>query len=370
MNEREFSFLRSPEPVNNKRDIPQILVVDDNDMNRRVLEAMMIPMGYHTILAADGKEAIELIEANPPDVILLDAMMPVMDGFETARRIKENEKFRIIPIVMVTALDGVEDRIKALKAGADDFLTKPVDETELQVRVSSSLKIKKYNDYMRDNQAYLEERIKEQTRVIRNAMSNLQEASLETIMRLTKASEYRDDDTGDHINRVSLYAGAIARELGMGEEYAKSLEYAAPMHDVGKIGIPDGILLKPGRLTEEEWKVMKTHTTMGRDILQGSKFGFIKLAEELAYTHHEKWDGSGYPRGLTGNEIPTSGLITAIVDVFDALLSKRPYKEPFPLEKTLSIIKEGEGRHFSPEVLKAFFGSMASLLEIREKLKG
>ena len=191
--------------------------------------------------------------------------------------------------------------------------------------------------------------------------------SLDSIVRLCRASEYRDDDTGAHINRVSNYSAAIARQMGVGETVTKWILYAAPMHDIGKIGIPDRILLKPGKLNDEEWQIMKQHSTFGGKILENSKAGYLKLGQVIALTHHEKWDGSGYPNGLKGNKIPKIGQIVAVADVFDALTSKRPYKEPYSIEKSLDIIQEGSGNHFNPEVVKAFIAIKQEILNIKEK---
>ena len=349
---------------------PKILVVDDEDQNLRLLEAMLIPLGYEVILARDGIEALDKVRKIPPDVILLDIMMPKMDGFEVARRLKEDEGAKIIPIVMVTALREVEDRVRALEVGTDDFLTKPVDKTELRARVNSLLKVKAYNDHMRNYQKELEAEVTKRTEQLRQAFEKIKIASLDTIFRLSRAAEYKDEDTGAHIQRMSHYCTTVARKMGLDDETVESILYAAPMHDVGKIGVPDQILLKPGRLDPDEWEIMKQHTTIGAQILEGSDAEFIKLAEVIALTHHEKWDGSGYPRGLKGSEIPLAGRITAIADVFDALTSKRPYKEPFPLEKSFAIIKESRGSHFDREVVDAFFAVEDEILSFKEKFQG
>ena len=349
---------------------PKVLVVDDEDRNLRLMEAMLIPLGYEVILAGDGEEALEKVRDLPPDVILLDVMMPRMDGFEVARRLKGGEETRIIPIVMVTALREVEDRVKALEVGADDFLSKPVEKTELRARVQSLLKVKAYNDHMRDYQKELEAEVAKRTEQLRQAFEKIRVASLETIFRLSRAAEYKDEDTGAHIQRMSHYAAAVARKMGLGESSVDTILYAAPMHDVGKIGIPDHILLKPGKLNLDEWEIMKQHTIIGGKILEGSDAEFIKLAEVISRTHHEKWDGSGYPRGLKGPEIPLAGRVAAVTDVFDALTSKRPYRrEPFSLEKTFAFIEEGQGSHFDPEVVEAFFAIKDEILAIKEEHK-
>jgi putative two-component system response regulator len=290
-----------------------------------------------------------------------------MDGFEVARRLKKEKTTGIIPIVMVTALRGVDDRVRALEAGADDFLTKPVDKTELKARVQSLIKVKAYNDHMRDYQKELETEIAKRTEQLRLAFEKIKAASLDTIYRLSRAAEYKDEDTGAHIIRMSNYSAAVAREMGQNNKTVESILLAAPMHDVGKIGTPDRILLKPGKLDADEWEIMKLHAVIGGNILGGSDAGFIKLAEMIALTHHEKWDGSGYPKGLKGSKIPLAGRIVAIADVFDALTSKRPYKQPFSLEKSFGIIKDGRGNHFDPDVVDAFFSIMDEILSIKEK---
>jgi putative two-component system response regulator len=343
-----------------------ILVVDDEDRNLRLMEAMLVPMGYRILTAGNGEQALEIITEEPVDVILLDIMMPKMDGFQVAKHLKSDPETKLIPIVMVTALQAKEDRIKAIEAGADDFLTKPVDKTEMRARVASLVKVKAYNDHMRDHQKELEQEVARRTRDLEEAFARIKAVSLEAIFRLTRAAEYKDEDTGSHIQRMSNYAAVIARNMGLGKKVTESILYATPMHDIGKIGIPDHILLKPGKLDPDEWAVMQQHTIIGARILEGSRTGVIRLGEIVAMTHHEKWDGSGYPRGLKGKKIPLVGRIVAIADVFDALTSKRPYKEAFSLEKSYSIIRQGRGSHFDPAVVDAFFDSEADILKIRE----
>lgn len=351
------------------KDKPKILVVDDEEQNRRLIKAMLMPLNYEIILARNGKEALEKVRDASPDVILLDIMMPEMDGFEVAKNLKGKEETKAIPIVMITALREVDDRVKALEVGADDFLVKPVERTELKARVQSLLKVKAYHDHMRDCEKKLETEVAKKTSELRQAFSKIKEVSLETIYRLSRAVEYRDIETGNHIIRVSNYAAAIARKMRLNDGYVESICYATPMHDIGKIGIPDHILLKPGKLEPDEWEIMKQHTIIGAQILEGSKSELIKLAQDIALTHHEKWDGTGYPKGLKGQDIPLAGRITAIADVFDAQTFKRPYKEPFSLKKSFSILKDSRGSHFDPEVVDAFFGVQDEMVSIREKYK-
>ncbi|MFC1933973.1 HD domain-containing phosphohydrolase [Chloroflexota bacterium] len=346
---------------------PRILVVDDQEQNLRLVEAMLAPLDYEVLLARDGIEALEKVKETPPDVILLDIMMPKMDGFDVARRLKEDKETSIIPIVMVTALRETEDRVKALELGADDFLTKPVDKTELRARVNSLLKVKSYNDYMRNHQKELEATVAKRTEQLRRAFEEIKIASLDSILRLSRAAEYRDKTTGTHIHRMSYYAAAIARRIGLKVETVENIQYATPMHDVGKIGIPDRILLKPGSLDKDEWEIMKQHTAIGAQIMEGSHAEFVKLGEVIALTHHERWDGSGYPKGLRHTEIPLAGRITSLADVFDALTSERPYKEAFPLKKAFTIIRENRGTQFDPEVVDAFFAIENEILSIREE---
>ncbi len=350
-------------------DRPQILVVDDEEQNRELLEAMLVPRGYSVLTCEDGPAALQQVELAPPDLILLDVMMPGMDGFEVARRLKGDAATRDIPVVMVTALKDVDSRVAALEAGADDFLNKPVDRSELRARVASSIKVKAFHDQRRRYRQELEAEVAQKTEQLRLAFDELESASLEVITRLSLAAEYKDDDTGAHIQRMSRYSEAVARRMGLPEDKVAGIRHAAPMHDIGKIGIPDRILLKPGKLDADEWEIMRQHSAYGAEILNRSKHSLIQLGRAIALTHHEKWDGSGYPGGLVGTDIPIAGRIVAIGDVFDALTSRRPYKEPFSLEKSYAIIREGRGTHFDPEVVDAFFDVEGELLAIKDRFQ-
>jgi putative two-component system response regulator len=258
------------------------------------------------------------VREKKPDLVLMDIMMPVMDGFEATRQIKDNAETRHIPVIMVTALRDLEDRVRSLEAGVDDFLSKPVEKHELRARVRSLLKVKAYNDYMLSYQSRLESEVAARTLELQAAFTRIHQASLETIFRLSRAAEYKDENTGDHIQRMSNYAAAIARTMGFKGRESENLVYAASMHDIGKIGIPDSILTKPGSLTDEEFRIMKMHPEIGGEILEGAS-GFLRMGEIIARTHHERWDGSGYPRGLAGSQIPLMSRITMVADVFDAL---------------------------------------------------
>jgi putative two-component system response regulator len=293
--------------------------------------------------------------------------MPGMDGFEVIRRVRQDDANRLLPIILVTALWDMEDRVKGIEAGCDDFISKPFDKMELLARVRSLLKVKAYNDLMQNYRKELEVEVTLRTEELKQAFEKIKAASLDTIYRLSMAAEFRDDDTGAHIKRMSLYTAAIARSMGLTEHAIENILYAAPMHDLGKIGIADLILLKPAGLTPAEWEIMKQHTLIGAKILKGSDAEFIRLGEVIALSHHEKWDGSGYPTGLKGIEIPIACRITAIADVFDALTTKRPYKEAFSVEKSLAIIREGRGNHFDPDVVDAFLSIQDEILTIKKQ---
>ena len=346
---------------------PMILTVDDQPKNIELLSALLVPQGYETIAATTGEEALTLLAGNQIDLILLDVMMPDMDGFKVTRRIRQDHIHRLLPIVLVTALCETEYRVKGIEAGCDDFISKPVDKVELLARVRSLLKVKAYNDLLNHYQKDLEAEVASRTAELKQSFKKIKAASLETIFRLSMAAEYKDEDTGTHIQRMSHYSAAVARSLKLDNNTVETILYAAPMHDVGKIGIPDLILLKPDKLDPLEWEIMKQHTIIGARILKGSDAEFIRMGEGIAKTHHEKWDGSGYPAGLKGNGIPIAGRIVAIADVFDALTSKRPYKDPFSVEKSFAIIKEGRGTHFDPDVVDAFFAVQEEILIIMKQ---
>ena len=344
-----------------------ILIVDDYPQNVKLLEAYLLPHGYKLVKAASGEEALTKLEGNKIDLILLDVMMPDIDGFEVTRRIRQDDKNHLLPIILVTSLRETEDRVRGIEAGCDDFISKPVDKLELLARVRSLLKIKAYNDLRSNYQKELESEVNKRTQELRQASDKLRTASLDTIYRLSMASEYKDQDTGTHIKRMSHYCAAIARRMGLDENTITAILYAAPMHDLGKIGIPDKILAKPGKLDPVEQDIMKLHTIIGAKILSRSDEEFIKLGGTIALSHHEKWDGSGYPNGLKGTAIPISGRIAAIADVFDALTSKRPYKEPISVERSLVIIKSWREIYFDPEIVDIFLGVQDDIFAIKKE---
>jgi putative two-component system response regulator len=349
----------------------QILVVEDDAMNSRLLSTILTRLGYAVETAFDGVTGLQKAESSPPDLILLDLQLPRMDGYEVARRLKAADKTKIVPIVVVSSFAEVENRVRALEAGADDFLSKPIDQIELRARVQSLLKVKLFNDHMVNYQKILEAEVDKRTRQLsqafeelKSALDRIKQVSLDTAFRLAQAVESRDGVTGVHIKSTGYYAAAMARVLGLPAQEIEFGLYATPMHDIGKIGIPDRILFKPGPLDAEEWKIMKQHTAIGGRILSNSDSRVIQMAEQIALTHHEKWDGSGYPDGLKGSEIPLWGRIAAIVDVFDALTNDRPYKKALPVDDSLDILKKGIGTHFDPEISRAFCSIEAEIRSI------
>lgn len=339
-----------------------ILIVDDEDHNRILLKESLFGYDYNIIFAVNGEDALQKVQENLPDIILLDINMPRVDGFGVLQKLKEDENTKYIPVIMVTALADINSRIKAKDLGADDFINKPFNIIEVQVRVRNLLKVKEYYDFLKDTNVILEEKVKIRT-------AQLHQSNLDTLYRLSLAAEYRDDGTGMHALRIGNYSEIIAKGLGMSDEDIEVIKYSSPMHDIGKIGIPDNILLKPAKLTKEEFEIIKTHTIIGKEILSNSISKYIQIAEEIAISHHEKYDGSGYPNNLKAEEIPIAGRIVAICDVFDALVSKRVYKDAFSIDKALEIIKESSGNHFDPDIVEIFLENIDYIIKVKEAMQ-
>ncbi len=328
-----------------------ILLVDDDARNIRLLEALLRPEGYLTVSASSGRAALAAVALQPPDLILLDIMMPDMTGYEVARILKADPASANIPLIMVTALTDRNARLEGLNAGAEDFLTKPVDRAELWVRVRNLLRLKEYGDFLANHNRILEEQVRQRT-------AQLEEAYHDTVFTLVRAAEHKDEETGHHVRRISHYCRVLAQAMELPLELHDAIYNASPMHDIGKIGIPDHVLLKPGSFTPEEWCVMKTHCALGASILASGTSPYTRMGADIALNHHERWDGSGYPAGLKGEAIPLAARIMQICDVYDALRSQRPYKRPIDHARAVEIITQGDGRtqpeHFDPLVLQCF----------------
>lgn len=329
-----------------------ILVVDDTPDNIDLLSNILAD-DYRIRVATSGEKALKIAYSDePPDLILLDIMMPGLSGLEICRRLKANPDRRRIPIIFVTAMTGTEDEQLGLATGAVDYITKPISPPIVKARVRTHLA--------------LYDQSRELERMVRQRTVELMTTRQQIIRRLGRAAEFKDNETGNHVLRMSHYARLIAEAHGLGSEAADIIYSTAPMHDIGKIGIPDSILLKPGKLDAEEWKIMKQHPLMGAEIIGKHENELLETARVIALSHHEKWDGSGYPLGLKGEDIPLEGRIVAIADVFDALLSVRPYKPALPLEEALHYLESQSGRHFDPQLIGAFEKAMPDILRIRE----
>ncbi|RJP18985.1 MAG: response regulator [Candidatus Omnitrophota bacterium] len=339
----------------------KILIIDDQPQNILLLEKMLKAAQYASVNSTtDSRRAVDLYQEYKPDLVLLDLRMPHMDGFQVMEQLREIEGNSYLPILVLTAQSDRDTRLRALESGAKDFLDKPLDQAEVLARIHNILEIRLlYNELSNQNQI-LEEKVRIRTK-------ELHDTRLEVIRRLGRAAEYRDDETGEHIIRISRYCAVLARAAGMSDQECDLILHASPMHDIGKIGIPDRIMLKPGKLTPEEWITMKSHTTIGAALLCDGNSELLKTSEEIALTHHEKWDGAGYPHGLKGEEIPLFGRICALADVFDALLSERPYKKSWPLEDAVEEIKCCRENHFDPRLVDIFFEILPMILEIRRE---
>ena len=319
---------------------PLILAVDDEASNLQLLR-QILQDHYRLLFAKDGARALELARQEAPDLVLLDVMMPGMSGYEVCASLKSNPDTAAIPVVFVTALTDTADELEGFEAGAVDYITKPVSPPIVRARVRTHLSLVR--------------------------MEELRATRLEIVQRLGLAAEYKDNETGLHVIRMSHFSRILGIAAGMSEVEADDLLHAAPMHDVGKIGIPDRILQKPGPLDPDEWKVMQSHVTIGAEIIGEHEGGMLALASQIALTHHEKYDGSGYPNGLRGEDIPLVGRIVAIADVFDALTSKRPYKKAWTEDEALTFLREQKGRHFDPALVDLFIEQMPAVRAVQQR---
>ncbi len=347
----------------------RILVVDDEPANVLLLQRMLRNSGYKNVVSAvNGREALKLCEAELPDLILLDLMMPERDGFGVLEDLAAARHAEFLPVLVLTADANTETMRRALGAGASDFLTKPFDHAEVILRVKNLLETRFLTVALRRHNAELESRVAERTRALsesyekliiayaqlQRSQSAVEESQVEVLQRLAQAAELRDDDTGQHTRRVGEFAARLAQKLGLDAAHVELIRAAAPLHDVGKIGVSDTILLKPGRLTTDEFEIMKTHAAIGSGLMKDGHSPLMRVAEVIALTHHERFDGKGYPHGLSGEDIPLEGRILAVVDVFDALTHERPYKKAWPVDQALAEIQGGSGTQFDPRVVEIF----------------
>lgn len=329
-----------------------IVIADDVPENIELL-VNILKDEYNVKVANSGEKALKIVYSEPPpDLILLDVMMPGLSGHEVCRRLKANPDRRRIPVIFVTAMTSVEDEKLGLDIGAVDYITKPISPPIVLARVRTHLA--------------LYDQARELERMVTQRTSELINSRQQIIRRLGRAAEFKDNETGNHVIRMAHYSQLIGKSFGLGPAAQEILLYTAPMHDIGKIGIPDVILLKPGKLDQEEWKLMKQHPTMGAEIIGNHDDELLRTARTIALTHHERWDGTGYPNALSGEDIPLVGRIVAIADVFDALLSVRPYKKAFPIDEALQYMFEQAGKHFDPHLIPAFEKALPEILHIRE----
>ena len=360
-----------------KRDtLPTVLIVDDSPENLAVLNGLLQP-AYRVLAATSGERALRVAGGDPrPDLVLLDVMMPGLDGYQIFERLRADPATRDIPVIFVTALDAREAELRGLELGAVDYITKPIVPPVVLARVNTQLELKRARDWLKDQNAFLEAEVARR-------MAENDATQRVSIRALAHLAETRDPETGNHILRTQSYVNRLAQALRghprfsarLDERYIDLLTRSAPLHDIGKVGIPDHILLKPGKLTPEEWEIMKTHAKIGSDAIERAEqdldtpLDFLSAAKDIAHWHHEKWDGSGYPDGLAGDAIPVAARLMALADVFDALISARVYKPAFPYEKARDIIVEGRGKHFDPAVCDAFLAHFDDFVAIAERYR-
>ncbi|MDE0866568.1 MAG: response regulator [Rubripirellula sp.] len=372
-------------PTNEENRTPRdacVMIIDDESINIEIVKAYLEEEGFENLIATtQASQAMGMLREHRPDIVLLDIKMPEISGLELLRMMRSDRDMMMIPAIVLTAANDPQVKLQALRLGASDFLAKPVDPSELTLRLENVLAVKAYQDHLADYSEKLERQVQIRT-------EELVHSRQEAIHCLARAGEFRDDDTGRHVTRVGRYSALIAAELGFPQAAVDLIEQAAQLHDVGKIGIPDAILHKPGKLDPQEFEIiqehcnigrriinplsheesirLKTHTSVGLQIMGSTNSPVLRLASVIAATHHEKWDGTGYPKGLAGNAIPIEGRIVAVADVFDALSSARPYKEAFPLDRCLKILADSRSKHFDPRVLDAFLRRKDEAIHVRE----
>lgn len=345
------------EQINNAR----ILIVDDDEISIRILTGVLYKAGFqHISSTQDPRQAVSLYRQSQLDVIALDLYMPHLDGLEVMGQLNEMADEEYVPVIVLSTEGNPDVQNLVLRSGAKDFLHKPYDPLEVVVRIRNLIEVRLLYNQIKEQKKLLEERVKQATQ-------ELYEAHLDVMRRLAQAIEYRDARMGMHLSRMSHYVGCLALKVGLNQEECRMMVAASTLHDIGKIGIPDTVLLKLGKLTPQEWEVMKTHTTMGSALLAGSNSKFIRMAQEIALCHHEKWDGSGYPQGLKGEAIPLAGRICCLCDVFDALTSRRPYKMAWSVEKAVEEIKERSGGWFDPYLVNCFLEILPQIRQIKEQ---
>ncbi|MGZ5051788.1 MAG: HD domain-containing phosphohydrolase [Methylobacter sp.] len=344
-----------------KNETARILIVDDEPVNLKLLNKILSSQGYsNLVLLQDSRKVVDVYRQQRVDLILLDINMPHLDGFGVLEQLKALDDPLFPPVVILTAQSSQDFLLRALNAGARDFIPKPFDRNELLARVRNMLDAYLAHRLVYEQKDVLDEMVQARTHELRSTR-------LQVIQRLGRAAEYRDNETGNHILRMSHTSALLAKSIGWNEADCELMLHASPMHDIGKIGIPDHILLKPGKLSPEEWEIMKTHATIGANILEGDDSDLMRCASEIALSHHEKWDGSGYPYGLVGEAIPLAGRIAALADVFDALTSERPYKKAWTVEAAVEFITVNSGSHFDPDLVPVFLAQLPEILTIRER---
>jgi putative two-component system response regulator len=344
-------------------DTRRVVVVDDDDMNRDLLCSLLQPEGYDVVTANNGTDAIGVVQSVRPDIVLLDLLMPGVNGLEVCRTLKNGIDTGQIPIVMLTGLSGTEEKIRSIKAGANDFITKPFIQEELLLRIESLIRVKRLHDELAEKNRYLEDQKTHLEDLVRQRTAELEDLTLGLVAALERANSLNDTDTGNHIRRVCTYTYILAKGLGLDEAFSRKLERFASLHDVGKVAVPDTILKKPGKLTDAEITEMKQHTILGWELLTAARAD--PMACNVALFHHEKFDGSGYPKGLRGEEIPIEARVVALADVYDALTTKRCYKEAFSEEQADAIIKRDTGKHFDPTIVEVFFKEREEIKRVR-----